>query len=153
MLLCSIYNVITCNAVAVSKATVGLTALLLLTNSKKRSQLSFKTCKKTWKVIKPHLIRDDKTNQKRIEKVNRGPLAKCIYNSTNNGLSKKAINCLITRKRQYIINYNINMKGEREKKFKAGTIDKDFHILRHTSINIFQINNQSNPEAHNKLNQ
>jgi hypothetical protein len=36
----------TCKAFAVSNATVGLTALLLLTNSKKRSKLSIKTCNK-----------------------------------------------------------------------------------------------------------
>lgn len=33
----------TCKAVAVSNVTVGLTALLLLTNSRKRSMLSFNT--------------------------------------------------------------------------------------------------------------
>lgn len=35
---------ITCKAAAVSRATVGLTSLLLLKNSKKRSQLSIKIC-------------------------------------------------------------------------------------------------------------
>lgn len=70
-------DIITCKAVAVSNATVGLTALLRFKNSKTRSILSIRTCEQRLrKILK---IRMMKTTTFKIEKFD---FKSILYNSS-----------------------------------------------------------------------